>query len=112
MTERVFRDGRVSDMEWVFRGDAVNFRAIGDPREDRSKYTQQQILKDRNFREVTSRPTDLPPTTADLNNKLDAYKQFATAITASFGDDAKRSHQLDFQAAYDRLHKSIQPKGT
>jgi len=112
MSERVFRDGRVSDIEWVFRGDAVNFRVIGDPREDRSKYTQQQILKDRNFREVTPPPADLPPTTADLHTELAAYKQFADAIIASFGDDAKRNHQMDFQAAYDRLRAVVPTKGS
>jgi len=53
-------------------------------------------------------PTEpLPPTTADLNTRLAAFEQFEAAITASFKDTAKRSHQLDFQAAYDRLHKSI-----
>jgi len=56
--------------------------------------------------------TDLPPTTADLHTELAAYKQFATAITASFKDTAKRSHQMDYQAAYDRLIKSTQTKGS
>jgi len=52
-------------------------------------------------------PTELPPTTADLHNELAAYKQFAAAIIASFGDDAKRNHQMDFQHAYDRLRAVV-----
>jgi len=63
-------------------------------------------------KETTKPPADLPPTTADLNTELAAYKQFADAITASFGDDAKRNHQMDYQHAYDRLRASIQLKGS
>jgi hypothetical protein len=66
------------------------------------------------YREVFDHlePTDLPPTTADLHTELAAYKQFATAITASFGDTAKRSHQMDFQHAYDRLRAVVPMKGS
>jgi hypothetical protein len=68
---------------------------------------------DSHYVEVTPPPAELlPSTTADLHTELAAFKQFATAITASFGDDSKRNHQMDFQHAYDGLHKSIQSKGT
>jgi hypothetical protein len=66
------------------------------------------------YREVFDHiePTELPPTTADLHTELAAYKQFADAIIASFGDDSKRNHQMDFQHAYDRLRAVVPTKGS
>jgi len=107
MSERVFRDSRSDMLEWVFRGEHVYVRQIGTSEEMPSRYKQAEVLKDRNFRELTTLSADLPPTTADLHTELAAYKQFATAIIASFGDDSKRNHQMDYQHAYDRLRAVV-----
>jgi hypothetical protein len=52
-------------------------------------------------------PADLPPTTADLNTELAAYKQFAADIDAAFAKPSPRGLQLDYQHAYDQLRASI-----
>jgi len=111
MTERVFRDASVQDnYRWIYRDGKTVIKKLGQhpKHEIDAGFSLADLTNPELFTEVLySTPTDLPPTTADLHAELAAYKQFATAITASFGDDAKRNHQMDFQHAYDRLRAVI-----
>lgn len=111
MGERVFQDARLRDeYRWVYRDGKTFVTKVGDEGiESRSSVTLDELTAPRLFIEVTP---DLPPTTADLSQELEAYKQFYTAIKASYSDPAKRNHQLDYQHAYDELRRAIPTKGS